>query len=29
LSQYNFGVSVKKVFEIKTIDIDAFNEYEE
>lgn len=27
--EYNFGVSVKKVFEIKTIDIDAFNEYEE
>ncbi|MCH1981162.1 restriction endonuclease [Ruminococcus sp. OA3] len=25
--EYNFGVSVKKVFEVKTLDTDVFNEY--
>lgn len=25
--EYNFGVTVKKVFEIKVIDMDVFNEY--
>lgn len=24
---YNFGVSIKKTFEIKAIDIDTFNDY--
>lgn len=27
--EHNFGVSVKKIFEIKTVDTDAFNEYDE
>ncbi|UWP60747.1 restriction endonuclease [Ruminococcus gauvreauii] len=25
--EYNFGVSIKKVFEVKTLDTDVFNEY--
>ena len=25
--EHNFGVTVKKVFEIKAIDTDVFNEY--
>lgn len=25
--EYNFGVTVRKVFEIKSIDTDVFNEY--
>lgn len=27
--EYNFGVSVKKTFEIKAIDSDVFSDYEE
>lgn len=27
--EYNFGVSVKKAFEIKAIDTDVFSDYED